>query len=101
MFKMPFQTNLFNAGQKVWVRRGSGAMACEVRGKHRGKNRYVTAWVSWGAKSKPNPKFKTIEVTDEFNQRMRGDCLGAEWYSRIDGANSDSAGASESPDADG
>lgn len=46
-FKMPFQTNHFNANQRVWVIFLSGAEAALVTGKHRGKHRYVKAWVRW------------------------------------------------------
>ena len=80
MFKMPFQTTHFHKNQRVWIRRGTGSMAAEVRGKFRGKGRYVNAWVSWESASRPNPEIKEIEVCEEFYNRMRGDCTCDEWY---------------------
>lgn len=66
MFKMPFATNHFNANQKVWVRSMTGALACLVVGRYRGKGRYVTAWVNYDSNSKPDPEIKEIEVDDGF-----------------------------------
>jgi len=69
MFKMPFQTNHFNQNQKVWVQQITGAMAAKCKGKYRGKSRYLSAWVNWDKKKRekfPFPKFKEIEVSEEF-----------------------------------
>ena len=65
------------------MRRGTGALAAEVKGKFKGKGRYVTAWVNWDSKSKPAPEIKEIEVTDEFYDKMRGDCDCDEWYTDL------------------
>ena len=83
MFKMPFQTTHFNENQRVWGRRGTGSMAAEVKGKFRGKGRYVRAWVSWESASKPNPEIKEIEISEEFYVKMRGDCICDEWYANL------------------
>ena len=69
MFKMPFSTNLFRKGQKVWVVFMSGAESAECVGRYRGNGRYVRAWVSWGAKSKAEPTVIEFEVDDDFAQR--------------------------------
>ena len=83
MFKMPFETKHFNKNQKVWVRRGTGSLAAEVRGKFRGKGRYVTAWVDWDRKAREAPTIQEIEVAEEFYNKIRGDCACDEWYSRL------------------
>lgn len=70
MFKMPFSNKKFNKNQKVWVRFMTGALACCVVGKFRGRGRYVEAWVNWRAKNKEAPEIKDIEVTDEFAKRL-------------------------------
>jgi hypothetical protein len=80
MFKMPFDTKHFRENQRVWVRRGTGSMAAEVRGKFRGSGRYITAWVEWNRKNRKAPEVKEIEVTEEFYNKMRGDCTCNEWY---------------------
>jgi len=64
MLKMPFRTKHFNINQKVWVRRLSGTMAAEVKGRFRGKGRYVIARVKW--EDKEVPEIKQIGVTDSF-----------------------------------
>lgn len=80
MFKLPFKTNHFNLNQKVWIRRGSGALAAEVRGKFKGRGRYVTVWISWDRKDRIAPSVKEIQVSVEFYNKMRGDCMCDEWY---------------------
>ena len=69
MFKMPFQNNLFNKNQKVWVVKISGAMAFECVGKFRGKNRYVKCWVRWDGKTKLFPDLQKFQVGDDFANR--------------------------------
>ena len=69
---MPFETNLFNKNQRVWVLFETGDMACKVVGKHRGRNRYIQAWVTWGSKSREQlmpEQFDEFEVTDDFVRR--------------------------------
>lgn len=86
MFKMPFKTKCFNEGQKVWVRRTTGAMAVEVKGKFRGTGRYVVAWVSWDSKSKPMPEFEKLYVEDAFFDKIMEGSVGHEGYDK-DGIN--------------
>lgn len=69
MFKMPFETNHFNKGQKVWIVFGTGDEAAYVVGRYRANYRYVSAWVKWEAKDRQAPEFKEFEVTDEFALR--------------------------------
>ena len=83
MFKMPFSTTHFHEDQRVWVRRGSGSMAAEVRGKFRGAGRYITAWVSWESSAMDNPTLKEIRVSNEFYKKIRGDSVSQEWYERL------------------
>lgn len=66
MFKMPFSTSYFNKNQKIWVKKKSGGMACEVVGRFRGRKSYVSAWVDWSKELKKNPEIKKIEVSKEF-----------------------------------
>lgn len=67
---MPFQTNHFNANQKVWVVYGTGDQAAYCCGKYRGKGRYVRAWVRWATKARPDPEIKAIEVADAFAEKI-------------------------------
>lgn len=64
MFKMPFQTKLFNKNQKVWIRKLSGNLSAEVKGKFRGKGRYIIVWVKW--KEEVSFEIKEIKVEDAF-----------------------------------
>lgn len=68
-FKMPFETNHFNANQRVWILFTTGANAAYVTGKYRGKNRYVKAWVKWDSKDKVPPVIEKFEVDDDFANR--------------------------------
>ena len=70
-FKMPFQTNHFNKGQRVWIVFLTGAMAALCFGRHRGKHRYVSAWVKWEAKNRENPIIQEFEVEDSFADRIK------------------------------
>ena len=69
-FKMPFQTNHFNANQRVWVIFMSGAEAALVTGKYRGKHRYVKAWVRWGNRGRKPPEIQRFEVDEDFAVRI-------------------------------
>lgn len=80
MFRMPFSTKLFNLNQKIWIRRGTGALAAEVRGRFRGRGKYITAWVNWNTKSKAAPTIKKIEVVEKFYNKIRQGCDCNEWY---------------------
>ncbi len=70
MCRLPFRTHLFNQNQKVWVKFRSGNLAYCVVGKHRGKGRYITGWVSWLHANRPAPDWKEIEVDEEFAKRL-------------------------------
>jgi len=52
----------------------------EVRGKYKGKNKYITAHVNWDRKNRVPPVIREIEVTDAFYEKIRGDCNCNEWY---------------------
>lgn len=69
---MPFANNLFNKNQKVWVTYTTGAMACEVVGKYRGKHRYICGWVRWDTKCKQDkiPEFKNIEISKALYDKI-------------------------------
>lgn len=69
-FKVPFQTNHFNKGQRVWVVFPTGDEAALCYGKFRGKHRYVRAWVKWGPKAREAPIFQKFEVTSNFALRI-------------------------------
>ena len=80
MFKCPKQTKHFREGQKLWVVRGTGAMAAEVRGKFRGRGRYVKAWVRWDRVGDTIPELKSIPVALDFYSMVRADAETDEWY---------------------
>lgn len=67
--KMPFQTRLYNANQKVWLLFQTGSDACCVVGKYRGSGRYVEGWVSWRSRDRSAPVFQLIDVPQEFADR--------------------------------
>ncbi|KKM20686.1 hypothetical protein LCGC14_1642970 [marine sediment metagenome] len=69
-FKMPFETNHFNKGQRVWVVFNTGDEAAYCYGKYRGKHRYVRAWVKWGAHDRDYPVFQKFEIFDAFADRI-------------------------------
>lgn len=72
-FKLPFKTRLFNENQKVWIVFGHGQMGYCVIGKHRGKGRYIQAFVNFDSKAKEvfyPPKITEVEVNDEFLGRL-------------------------------
>ena len=73
MFKALKTTRHFNAGQKLWVVYTTGNMAVCVKGKFRGRGRYVEAWYRYGSKKDVIPEFKTIPVTEEFYNRVMGE----------------------------
>ena len=67
MCKLPFETRLFNKNQKVWVVQRSGSLAYKVCGRHRGRGKYITAWVSWTSCYYQKPEWKKIEVRKQFS----------------------------------
>ena len=67
MVKATKETNLFNAGQKLWVVGRAGTCDLQVCGRHRSKNRYITGWIHDGQYSPP----VEFEVEDEFAKRHR------------------------------
>ena len=70
MFKMTYESNQFNKNQKVWIIAGSGAQAALCVGKHRGRGRYVEAWVHWGSETRPFPRFIEVDVSDAFAKQL-------------------------------
>lgn len=69
--KMPFKTNHFNKGQKVFVQEMSGNQACKVRGRFRSKGRRISAWIKWKDEDIDIINFKEIEINDvDFNNIM-------------------------------
>lgn len=64
MFKMPFKTNLFNKNQKVFVISTTGQLAFFVKGRHRGKGRYIKAWVK--LKAEIMPRFIDVKMPRGF-----------------------------------
>ena len=72
-FKIPFETSKFNINQKVFILSLSGNCSAYVRGKYRGKNRYITCWVNWSAKNKPAPKIRKMNVDYDFYKRIKGE----------------------------
>ena len=83
MFRSPTQTKHFNKNQKLWVMRLSGAMAAQVRGKYRGRGRYVTAWITWGKKGDEAPNLIDVPVTQSFYNTIRAGAKSDEGYERI------------------
>ena len=70
MFRALKTTRHFNAGQKLWVVHITGDLAVCVKGKFRGRGRYVKAWYRYGSKKDVTPEFKFVPVTDEFYKKM-------------------------------
>ena len=70
VLKITKRTKHFNEGQKVWLLMPTGAQAAKVRGKFRGKGRYITAWIRWDRKQDEPPNFVKCEVTEEFYKRI-------------------------------
>lgn len=69
VLKMPWKTNHFNKGQKVFVVFMSGNQACKVRGKFRGKSRKVSAWIKWNDKNMHLLNFNKIQISEsDFNK---------------------------------
>ena len=66
ILKLPKSTRLFRKGQKVWLQSTTGAQAARVCGKHRGKGRYISAWIHWNDFTMDSCSFKEIEVDDSF-----------------------------------
>lgn len=62
-------TNTFKKNQKCWVIFKTGQLACHVKGKYKGKGRYIHGYlhapkqIDWNS-------FKEIEVSDEFYKRI-------------------------------
>lgn len=63
--KLPFKTNHFNEGQRVFVEFRTGGNACKVRGKYRGKGRYISAWFHWNDSDSEKVIFKEIELREK------------------------------------
>lgn len=74
LVRLRADTHLFNANQKCWVLFRSGACATFVTGKHRGKGRYIQAWVQ----DKHISDFKTIAVSRSFADKHQLRCIGAD-----------------------
>lgn len=83
MFKAPSQTSLFNHGQRLWVVRLTGSQAALVRGKHRGRGRYVKGWVRFDKKGDAIPEMKEIPVSQEFYQKIRSGAESDEGYEDV------------------
>lgn len=71
-FKMPFKSRLFNKNQRVWVIFGTGDDAAFCYGRHRGRGRYIRAWVKWDTASRPAPVIQEFDVDDVFARRIMG-----------------------------
>lgn len=60
MFKLIRDTKLFRRGQKVRAEWLTGALAAPVRGRYKGRGRWIRGWVHWadedgrGFNSKPD-----------------------------------------------
>lgn len=66
-------TNLFRAGQKCWVKYGTGSLAICVVGRYRGKGRYITAWLHAPRDYDPSA-IRTIKMSTAFLERLGIDC---------------------------
>ncbi len=71
-FKMPFKTSKFNINQTVFILHSPGSLSAYVKGRFRGKNKYISCWVNWDSKKKTNPNIKTITISKEFYDRIKG-----------------------------
>lgn len=62
-------TRLFNKNQRCWIVFTTGGYAAYVIGKHRGKGRYITAWLK-APKQCELSTIKKIEVSRDFAKRI-------------------------------
>ena len=69
-------THLFRKNQRCWVLNVQGDNSIRVRAKHRGKSRYLTAWLHEGDYES---NFISVEVTKEFYERITGKKNGYNW----------------------
>lgn len=65
--KIPTDTRLFNASQKVWLKMQSGDLSAIVCGKYRGSGRYVSGWIN--GKTAIGIDWKTMDVAADFAKR--------------------------------
>lgn len=65
---MPFPTNHFHEGQRVWLT-SLARGAAEVVGEFRGHGPFVRVWINWGHHGRPEPEFKPEEVDAMFAGR--------------------------------
>ena len=70
--KIPWETNHFNEGQRVFVEFMTGDQACKVRGKYRGKHRWISAWFKWSNKTMHLVNFKDIELNENDYNKIMG-----------------------------
>lgn len=65
LIKPRHATRLFNAGQRCWLLFRSGDGSIRVIGKHRGKGRYIRAWLRDG-----HYDANQIDVSEQFARRL-------------------------------
>lgn len=69
MVRVLKDTPLFRRNQKCWIRVHTGAEACMVVGKYRGKGRYIEAWLHH-PKEYNIDAIQEFEVSEEFAKRL-------------------------------
>ena len=74
--KLPWKTNHFNEGQLVFVEFMTGAQACKVRGKFRGKHKWVSVWFKWNDKNMHLVNIREIEISKNDYDAIMGSALG-------------------------
>lgn len=70
--KLPWKTNHFNEGQKVFVIFETGDQACYCRGKYRAKHNYISAWFKWNDKNQHLVNIKEIEISEKDYNNILG-----------------------------
>ena len=70
MVKPIRDTKKFNKNQKCWIYGKYGDLCLYVKGKHRGRNRYIMAWLH--EKDYRGEDIKDIKVTEKFYQFIMG-----------------------------
>lgn len=83
MCKAPKTSKHFNANQRLWIIRLTGSQAAEVKGKYKGKGRYIQGWIKWDKPGDTCPKIIEVSVTKSFYEKIRANATSAEGYPKV------------------
>jgi hypothetical protein len=66
LYKIVRDTKLWKKGQRVWVIYETGALAAFVKGKYKGKGRWLKAWIRYDEINPTAKSLGEVEVTEKF-----------------------------------